>query len=246
MAILLATITVCATALGGTLALRSKDSMHLLLGLSGGLLLGLASFDLIPEVFELNTATLGKVPTVMVLLVLGFLSLHILERVSGAHEPAESDYAHDHEHTHNLSAGLVGASAMVVHVFLDGVALGLAFQVSNALGVAVAIAVVVHAFTDGLNTVALLVNSGNWKRKSAYLLAVDGIARLSGAALGTYIAISDVLLGSYLALFAGMLIYLATSHILPEAHSKHPSRLTLLSTVLGVVLMFTIVNFTAH
>ena len=242
MAILVAIMTVFSTALGGTLALRSKDSMHLLLGLSGGLLLGLASFDLIPEVFELNTSTIGNVPAVMVLLVLGFMVLHILERFSGAHEPAESDYAHDHEHTHNLSAGLIGASAMVVHVFLDGVALGLAFQVSNALGVAVAIAVVGHAFTDGLNTVALLVNTGNWKRKSVYLLAVDGIARLSGAALGSYVVISDKLLGGYLAVFAGMLIYLATSHILPEAHSKHPSRLTLLSTVLGVVIMFAIVN----
>jgi len=243
MAILVALLTVISTALGGTLALKSRDRMHLLLGLSGGLLLGLAAFDLIPAVFTLNTQTIGKIKAVMVLLVIGFLVLHILERVSGAHEPAESEYHDDHEHAHSLSAGLVGASAMVVHVFLDGVALGLSFQVSKALGLAVAIAVVAHAFTDGLNTVALLVNSGNWKKQSFYLLLVDGGARLSGALVGTYVVISDQFLGAYLAVFAGMLIYLATSHILPEAHSKHPSRWTLLFTVLGVVSMFLIVNF---
>ena len=131
---------------------------------------------------------------------------------------------------------------MVVHVFLDGVALGVSFRVSNALGIAVTIAVVAHAFSDGLNTVALLINTGNWKRSSVLLLILDGIARVGGATLGTYIAINDSLLGGYLSLFAGMLIYLATSHILPEAHSKHPSRLTLLSTLAGLGFMFIVIN----
>jgi len=242
MAVLISLLTVLATALGGTFALRSKDHMHLLLGLSGGLLLGLASFDLIPEVFKINAHQLGNIPIVMVFFVFGFLVLHIIERFSGAHEPMGSEYGDDHEHTHGV-AGIVGASAMVVHVFLDGVAVGLAFQVSNALGAAVAIAVVAHAFTDGLNTVALLLNAGNWKRASIALIAIDGIARVSGAVLGTYAKISDNFLGGYLALFAGMVIYLSTSHILPEAHSSHPSRLTLLSTVAGVVAMFLIVNW---
>lgn len=243
MAVFVALLTVCSTALGGALALRSRDSMHLLLGLSGGLLLGLVSFDLLPEVFDLNQVTFGNIPSVMVYFVLGFLLLHIIEGFSGAHEPAESDYTHDHEHSHGVTTGIIGATGMVVHVFLDGVALGLSFHVSQALGIAVAIAVVSHAFTDGLNTVALLMNSGNWKKSSIYLLGIDGVARIGGAATGTYLAISNEFLGAYLALFAGMLIYLSTSHILPEAHSTHPSRLTLLMTAIGVIAMGVIVNF---
>ncbi|NBV89872.1 MAG: divalent heavy-metal cations transporter [Actinobacteria bacterium] len=246
LGIFVALITVLGTAFGGILALRTRDKMHLLLGFSGGLLLGLASFDLIPEVFELSNSKVVEVPTSMVCLVSGFLLLHIIERISGAHEPVETEYVHDHEHTHGLTAGYVGAAAMVIHVFLDGVAIGLSFQVSNALGIAVAIAVVAHAFTDGLNTVALLIDSGNWRKKSAYLLGVDGVARLGGAAIGTYLIISDRFISLYLALFAGMVIYLATSHILPEAHSKHPSRLTLLSTIAGVIAMFAIINVAHH
>ena len=60
--------------------------------------------------------------------------------------------------------------------------------------------------------------------------------RISGAALGTYITISEPILGLYLAIFAGFVIYLATSHILPEAHSRHPSRLTMIATIIGAVL----------
>lgn len=246
LGIAVALVTVLGTAIGGTLALRTRDHMHLLLGFSGGLLLGLAAFDLIPEVFELTDAKIFNVPTAMVCLVSGFLLLHVIERISGAHEPVETEYVHDHVHSHGLTAGYIGATAMVVHVFLDGVAIGLSFQVSNALGIAVAIAVVAHAFTDGLNTVALLLDAGNWRKKSIYLLAVDGVARLGGAAIGTYVLISDKFVSLYLALFAGMVIYLATSHILPEAHSKHPSRLTLLSTIAGVLTMFLIINVAHH
>ena len=154
IAIGFAAITVVATVLGGYLALRSQDRFHLVLGLSAGLLLGLVGFDLLPEVFEMNTDTFAGVPLVSIAIVGGFLLLHVLERSFGSHEPADSDYGHDHEH-HNI-AGTMGAVAMGGHVFLDGIGLGVAFQVSNALGFAVFLAVVVHAFSDGLNTVSLL------------------------------------------------------------------------------------------
>jgi len=211
------------------------------LGLSAGLLLGLVGFDLLPEVFELNTSTFGRVPAVSIAIVGGFLFLHVLERSFGSHEPAESDYGHDHEH-HNI-AGTLGAVAMGGHVFLDGVGLGVAFQVSNALGIAVFLAVVVHAFSDGLNTVSLIVKSGHWTKRSKWLLAVDAFARLSGAALGTYLALNDSLIALYLALFSGFVIYIATSHILPEAHSRHPSRWTLAATCVGVLIMWAVVAF---
>ncbi|MEY2634482.1 MAG: hypothetical protein RIS75_422 [Actinomycetota bacterium] len=239
MAILISLLTVGATFLGGALALRSRDRMHIVLGLSGGLLLGLVAFDLIPEIFEGELSTFNHVPVVAILLVTGFLVLHIFERAVGGHEPADSEYGHDHDH--HQATGLVGALAMVVHVFLDGMAVALAFSVTTALGIAVSIAVVAHAFSDGLNTVALLVKGGHWQKKAVGLLTLDGVSRVSGAALGTFVAVSTEFVTYYLALFAGILIYLATSHILPEAHSKHPSRLTLVATLAGVVMMYFIV-----
>ncbi len=240
LAIAFAAITVLATTFGGYVALKSNDRFHLVLGLSAGLLLGLVGFDLLPEVFEMNTSAFLGVPQVSVAILAGFLSLHIIEGVFGSHEPAESDYGHDHEH-HNI-AGTLGALAMGGHVFLDGVGLGVAFKVSNSLGFAVFIAVMVHAFSDGLNTVSLIVKSGNWTKKSFRLLGVDAVARIGGASVGTYLVLSDSLLALYLALFSGFVIYLATSHILPEAHSKHSSRWTFFATILGVLIMWGVVT----
>jgi ZIP family zinc transporter len=186
IAIALAALTAVATTLGGYLAIRVKDRLHLVLGLSAGLLLGLVAFDLLPEIFEMNTDSLGGVPVVSVALVVGFLLLHFAEKIFGSHEPAHSDYGHDHEHSINL-AGTLGALAMAGHVFLDGLALGLAFQVSDSLGYAVFIAILAHAFSDGLNTVSLLVKSGHWTKTSFMLLGADALMRISGAALATYI-----------------------------------------------------------
>jgi ZIP family zinc transporter len=241
LVIALAATTVIATFLGGMLALRAKDRFHLVLGLSAGLLLGLVGFDLLPEIFEMNTDNLIGVRTISVALIVGFLSLHFIEQFAGSHEPAESDYGHEHTHAAEF-AGTVGAIAMAGHIFLDGVALALAFKVSDALGYAVFIAMLVHAFSDGLNTVALLIKTGQWQKRGKYLLAVDAMARIGGAAIGTSLTISDSNLAIYLAVFSGIVIYLATSHILPEAHSKHPSKVTMLATLAGVAIMWAVVS----
>ena len=240
LVITLAGITVISTFLGGLLALRAKDRFHLVLGLSAGLLLGLVGFDLLPEIFEMNSSDFGGVKSISIALISGFLFLHFLEQFVGSHEPAESDYGHEHKHSVEI-AGVLGAVAMAGHIFLDGVALALAFKVSNQLGIAVFIAMLVHAFSDGLNTVALLIKSNQWQKRGKYLLAVDAVARISGAVLGTSISIGDANLALYLAVFSGIVIYLATSHILPEAHSKHPSKVTVISTLAGVVIMWLVV-----
>ncbi len=241
IAVALAGVTALSTTAGGYLAIRARDRLHLVLGLSAGLLLGLVAFDLLPEVFTLNSNTFGNVRTVSIAFVLGFLLLHFAEQIFGSHEPAQSTYGHDHNHAVNI-AGTLGALAMGGHVFLDGLALGIAFQVSNSLGYAVFIAILSHAFSDGLNTVSLLIKSGHLTKSASALLGLDAIMRISGAALGSYITISDPLLAIYLATFSGFVIYLATSHILPEAHSRHPSRLTMLATIVGVCAMWIIVG----
>lgn len=241
LSIILAAATAVATAIGGAIALRSRDRLHLVLGLSAGLLLGLVAFDLLPEVFEMSSTNFLGAPAVSVAIVGGFLLLHVYERFFGSHEPAESDYGHDHKHSANL-AGSVGALAMGIHVFLDGLALGVAFVIDEKLGIAVFVALLVHAFSDGLNTVSLLIKSGKWSRKAIWLLGVDSVARISGAAIGASLTISSNLTAIYLAAFSGILIYLATSHILPEAHARHESRWTLISTLAGVAIMWALVS----
>ena len=241
-AVLLAALTSISTSLGGLFTLRTKDRFHLVLGLSAGLLLGLVAFDLNPQIYSHMGITWGGLPAVPVAFCLGFLILHFIEKWVGGHEGHSHHYEDDHTHADHV-AGVFGAVAMAGHVFMDGVALGVAFHVSHALGMAVFFALLVHAFSDGLNTVAMLVRAGSWSQKAISLLAIDAIVRISGAALGNSIHLSQNSVAIYLAFFSGFVIYIATSHILPEAHSRHESRWTLVMTAVGVLIMWVVVAF---
>jgi ZIP family zinc transporter len=202
-------------------------------------MLGLVAFDLLPELFDLSHDEFLGVPSAMVAFAAGFLVLHIVERAIALHGAHEAEYEH-HQH-HHPSVGLASAIALSAHSFLDGVGIGLAFQVDNQVGYAVAIAVIAHDFADGLNTVTVMRTSGNSRRRTVGMLAADAFAPVAGAASTLFFSVSDAVLALYLGAFAGFLLYLATSDILPEAHARHPSRLTLVSTVAGVGLMWLVV-----
>lgn len=238
MAVLVALITVLSTALGGLVALKARDRLHLVLGFAAGVMLGLVSFDLLPELFELSDATVGGVPAVMVAFAAGFLLLHFVERSVAMHGAHEGEYD---THHHDPNIGLASAGALAVHSFLDGVGIGLAFQVDETVGFAVAIAVIAHDFADGLNTVTVMRTHGNDRRRTLTMLAVDAIAPVLGAVSTLFFSVGDDFLALYLGAFAGFLLYLATADILPEAHARHPSRLTLLSTLGGLGLMWFVV-----
>ena len=236
-ALLLAALTSVATALGGFLAVRVRDRTHIILGFAAGLMLGLVFFDLIPSVFDQNKTMTWGVKSVSIAIVLGFLILHFTERWFATHEPADSHHDDDHHH----HAGRLAALAMAGHIFADGLGVGAAFRVSSSLGLAVFAAIMVHAFSDGLNTVTFLIKEKMWTKRARALLVVDAIGRISGAAVGSYVAFNGNIIALYLALFAGFVIYIATSHILPEAHSRHPSRWTLFATIFGVIIMWAVV-----
>jgi len=47
----------------------------------------------------------------------------------------------------------------------------------------------------------------------------------------------------YLGFFAGFLLYIGASEILPEAHSQHSSYKTIGLTILGVIFIFIVTRF---
>ncbi|MGW1591353.1 ZIP family metal transporter [Streptomyces sp. NPDC002386] len=240
------------TLIGGVVAQRIGDRRHLVLGLAAGLMLGVVVFDLLPEALSAQPHRIFHVPVVLVLLAAGFLAIHVVERSVAIHRAHEGEYAsHEHPHAgghrhgHDApSLGVAAAGALIVHSLLDGFAIGAAFQAGSGVGAVVAVAIIAHDFADGFNTYTLTRLYGNERRKAIALLACDAVAPVVGAALTLTFTIPARLLGLYLGFFAGFLLYLATSDILPEAHSSHPSRATLLFTVAGAAFMLLVVGLT--
>jgi ZIP family zinc transporter len=239
MAVLVTLVSLVATLVGGLVALRARDKLHLILGLAAGVLLGVVAFDLVPEMFEQNAYHVFGIPAVMITFAAGFLALHLVERSTALHRGHEHEYdSHGH---HYPTVGLLAATALVAHSFMDGLGIGLGFQAGRAIGVAVALAVIAHDFADGFNTFTITTLYGNARRRALTLLALDAVAPVVGAAVTLFVRVPTSVLGLYLGFFAGFLLYIATGDILPEAHSRHPTRLTLAMTVLGMAFMFVVV-----
>lgn len=238
---ILAITTFISTTLGGLFALKNRDKLHWILGFTAGVLLGVVAFDLLPEIFRLLTST-GIDPIVpMVALVVGFLAFHITEKLTIIHSAHEGEYEVGHKHP---QIGLISALALSAHSFLDGVGIGLAFQINTSIGLVVAFAVIAHDFSDGLNTVTLMLSHNNTTKRAFKLLMLDAIAPVFGVISTFFFHVSDRNLLIYLGFFAGFLLYIGASDILPEAHAKHPSRITLALTVLGTTLIFLVTRIT--
>ena len=222
------------TLLGGLFALRLRDRLHLILGFSAGAVIAVAFFDLMPEALDLAAGAYSTA-TVVSVIALGFLIYLTLDRLLFLH-------SHSDEEMHHIHRGSAGAGTLSVHSLLDGVGIGLAFQVSPAVGIVVAAAVLTHDFSDGINTVNMIIKNGGTRARATKWLLIDALAPVVGIALTLFVSVSDPHLGLLLALFAGFFLYIGASDLIPESHHAHPTFLTTAMTLLGAGVLFAAVR----
>lgn len=232
--ILIALAASAATFIGGLFALRFRDKLHLILGFSAGAVAGVALFDLLPEAIELGMPY-HSASTITLVVALGFFGYLILDRLILLH-------THEEDGDDSAPRGSFGALTLSTHSFLDGMAIGVGFQTSVAVGIVVTVAVLAHDFSDGINTVNMVLkNGGSWQRARKWLM-VDAVAPVLGAASTLLFSIPESSIGLILALFVGTFLYLSASDLIPESHHRHPRALTTIMTLLGALLLYVVVR----
>ena len=231
IAIPFAVATVFATVAGGAIALRLAHSLPTLIALTGGVVVAVALFDVLPEAFE-NVGDGGRVG---VLVAAGFLAFFLAERLLVLHHRDDPDQARAHERV-----GTLGALGLSLHSFIDGLGIGLAFVLDTATGVLVFVAVVGHDFADGLNTVSFILSQSDDRRQAKRWLAIDALAPLFGVLIGSAISVSEETLGELLAVYAGFFLFMGATDLLPEAHSENASWPRVGLTLLGFGAIFVI------
>jgi ZIP family zinc transporter len=143
------------------------------------------------------------------------------------------------------SVGVLGAAGLSLHSFIDGLGIGLAFQVNTGTGVLVFVAVVSHDFADGMNTVSFILRQSGEVRTAVRWLALDAAAPVAGAIVGTLISVNERHLGYLLAVYAGFFLFMGATDLLPEAH-EHPSVRRVALTVAGFVATAGIAYFASR
>ena len=222
--IIIAAAAFLSTLLGGLLALRLRDKLHLILGFSAGAVIGVAFFDLLPEAIEFGTP-LHSPAAILAWTALGFLFYLVLDRILLFHG--------DHAPRARFAAGV-----LCLHSLLDGVAIGLAFQASRAVGIVVAIAVLTHDFSDGINTMSVVLKNRGGKTQGLRWLLLDAAAPALGVASTYPLTLRGASFGDVLALLAGFFLYIGASDLIPESYHAHPKFLTTAMTLAGAAVLY--------
>jgi zinc transporter ZupT len=212
------------TFLGGLLALRLQDKLHLILGFSAGAVIGVAFFDLLPEAIEFGEK-FHSPAAILSCTAVGFLSYLVLDRILMFHGDA-------------APRGPFAAGVLCVHSLLDGVAIGLAFQTSHEVGIIVAIAVLTHDFSDGINTMNIVLKNRGDRRHAFRWLLADALAPVLGIASTYFFTLPGEGFGAALALFAGFFLYIGASDLIPESYHAHPKFLTTAMTLAGAAVLY--------
>jgi ZIP family zinc transporter len=212
-----------ATFAGGLFALGLKDRLHLVLGFSAGAVIGVAFFDLLPAALDLGGKYLDSA-TLMSWVALGFLLYLVVDRVVSSRD--------------RLQRGSLGAGSLSAHSLLDGIAIGLSFEVSMSVGAVVTLAVLAHDFSDGINTMSVVLKNGGDRRQALRWLMIDAIAPAVGIGSTYFFAVPDWAFGAVLAVFAGFFLYIGASDLIPESQHAHPKMLTTVMTLAGAGVLY--------
>jgi zinc and cadmium transporter len=191
----------------------SVAALETLVALSAGFMIAVSLLDIFPEAIS-RSGDLGALAALM-----GYLLVHFTQHTLAPH-------FHFGEETHEVTES-VGVSALVgllLHTFVDGVAIASAFMVSHALGTLVFLAIVLHKLPEGLAISSLFLAAGAGRRRALYAGVSLGVATLAGVFVTGHVAT----LAMYgLGLSAGVTLYVGASNLVPEFQGKHGWRLQL-------------------
>jgi zinc and cadmium transporter len=184
-------------------SVRALDNM---VALSAGFMISVALLDLAPD------AILTHGPSAALIILIGYLLVHLTQHTLAPH-------FHFGEEVHHVTkvASFSALAGLMLHTFVDGVAIASGFGVSESLGILVFLAILLHKLPEGLAISSLFLAAGESRRAA---LAASGALALSSL-LGALLTQQLPILQEYgLPLAAGVTLYVGASNLVPEFQGK--------------------------
>ncbi len=241
--IILAIVTFVSTIIGGLVIIKLRKFLPYFFAFAAGSLVAVSFLEILPESLSIAGGVGFPTRYIFLIVVLSFFVYSLLEKffLTHHHDLEDSDCKHEckkhhEEDSHGHIMGPIGAGSLVLHSFLDGAAIGAAFQVNAATGLIVALAVIFHDFTDGINTVIMMLKNKQNMKSTITFLILDALAPVAGVLATNLVAIPQKALAIILAVFVGEFIYIGASNFLPEAR-EHTSKWIIAALALGILLI---------
>jgi ZIP family zinc transporter/zinc and cadmium transporter len=199
---------------------RALDAM---IAFAAGFMICVCLTDIFPEAIARSGAR-GAMAALA-----GYLAVHLTQHMLAPH-------FHFGEETHEVNevVSMSALAGLLLHTFVDGVAIASAFHVSLALGTLVFVAIVLHKLPEGFAIASLFLAAGAGRARAVQAGLALGLSTMAGVVV-TDAAPSLDAIG--LGLSAGVTLYVAASNLVPEFQGKNDWR-PQLAFVSGCVLYF--------
>jgi zinc and cadmium transporter len=185
---------------------------HYVNSFAAGLILGVAFFHLFPESLELSENAL-------LYIFLGFLVFYLLENLMVLHSGSEIHFKGKGNPQH--TKGMVMFSGLFFHSLLDGIIIGVGFEIDPKVGLLTSLGIILHEVPEGVTTFSLLIASiarnTALRMSIAVALATPLGALISLAFIG---GLSESTVGLLLAMAGGSFLYIGASDLIPETHEE--------------------------
>jgi zinc and cadmium transporter len=201
----------------------SVRALENMVALSAGFMISVALLDLTPDAIRIHGQSAALV------ILIGYLLVHLTQHTLAPH-------FHFGEEVHHVSkvVSFSALAGLMLHTFVDGVAIASGFGVSHSLGLLVFFAILLHKLPEGLAISSLFLATGESRGAALGASAALAVSSLIGALLTQEIPI----LNQYgVPLAAGVTLYVGASNLVPEFQGKREWRLPI-SFFAGCVIYY--------
>jgi len=227
---------VLGTGLGGVAVFFLKNPgkrfMGALLGFTGGIMLSVVCFDLLPHAFNTGgmiTGFAGILLGVAVILILDGLIVGATEAKTMAGNISRSF----------IKSGILLGLGIALHNFPEGLAIGSGFAAGDTIGLSLAIVISLHDMPEGIAmAVPLRIGGYNRLKILGYTILAGiptGIGAFIGALLGN---ISDVFISLCLGFAGGAMLYITCGELIPKTHTLYRGGATMVGLLTGFFIGF--------
>ncbi len=232
VALIASLATLVSTMLGGLIAVRFRSRSGVILAFAAGVLLATPAFDLLPEAGKLAVTVNFSLVPILVIASIGFVFILSIERFQSRAQRARVQ----REDKPGIIGLLIGGE-MIIHSFLEGVAIAIGFELGFEVGVVIAFAIIAHDSSDGFSTMTVMMNSNHSMKSSVGVLTLNSIAPFLGIASAAIVEIPIVFVVLLLPFIAGGFMCVSLLDLLPSANRKNPKWITVTFCCAGIVII---------
>ncbi len=207
------------------------------IGLAFGVITTLMITDLLPEVFESfgwKYCYVGIIGT-----IIGFVLLRLLDHFVPDHH--EHHKMNSKEAKENLThIGMITTLALLIHNIIEGMAVYSSALSSGSLAVTLAIGVGFHNIPLGMVIASSFYHNEKDKKKTILSISLVSLSTFMGG-LFMYLfhltEISEFILGIFLSLTLGMLLFIVIDELFPRIKDMKDKKTSYVGITIGIIIL---------